>query len=626
MPPAQQPFTKRCADNGITTMDPDDAWFNERCIPAPSGKAARLEVLACHEWAYASCDLDDDDSVLAAVALLSKRERDYLTDKCKHPMARAGDGVLASAVRYLKHVRAPPPRASSVPASAAASSGARGTPAPSVACSDRASVTGSLTADFASPTKVPRLNPPLSQYAILSGGGGTPAASSVLHDEMDITYGQAADRFGVDLLGLFDITGLADWSKADKTDYRSKSRDVPVNGTAAKEHGWHLRPPFTLLENVMLAPPATADEEDESARLGSRLARVARYKASSGDHRAYRSADKTALAQDLQIWRDYCYVFVHSPLAAASRVEALLNIIRGFFLDRTEALRVIFTARGLDAFIPCVEQQYVDVCALLLHQQTRVQAALSGSEADRATTANTEWMDFLKPFFSGVLGANLAKTTVARAAAATAAAAAAVLGCNHAPGVPTLPAAAAAAAAAFPAAPAAALGPAYFGHLPPPYPYGPPPYQPPPRALPHLPPPGQGGPPGAAGQGVSLGAAFAAVGAAASSAPRPGAGNLPIYIPQSAEIIGPLLAPPARLPAGIICRTCAGCSHAHTECPIRYFTRLGAPCPGFTATGQRVPGDWANGDLTPAARAAWKVYIATHNLRLHKGGVVAPAF
>jgi hypothetical protein len=125
---------------------------------------------------------------------------------------------------------------------------------------------------------------------------------------------------------------------------------------------------------------------------------------------------------------------------------------------------------------------------------------------------------------------------------------------------------------------------------------------------------------------VSLGAAFAAVGAAASSAPRPGVGNLPIYIPQSAEIIGPLLAPPARLPAGIICRTCAGCSHAHTECPIRYFTRLGAPCPGFTATGQRVPGDWANGDLTPSARTAWKVYIATHNLRPHKGGVVAPAF
>ena len=91
-------------------MDPDDAWFSERCIPPPTGRAARLEVLACHEWAYASCDLDDEDAVLAAYTLLSPREKDYLIDKCKHPMARAGDGVLSSAVRYLKHARTPQPR------------------------------------------------------------------------------------------------------------------------------------------------------------------------------------------------------------------------------------------------------------------------------------------------------------------------------------------------------------------------------------------------------------------------------------------------------------------------------------------------------------------------------------
>ena len=105
-------------------------------------------------------------------------------------------------------------------------------------------LTSGSAADFASPSKVPRLHPPLPQYAILAGGDGEQPASSVLHDEMDITYGQAADRFGPDLLGLFDITGLADWSKADKTDYRLKSRDVLINGAAAKEHGWHLRPPF----------------------------------------------------------------------------------------------------------------------------------------------------------------------------------------------------------------------------------------------------------------------------------------------------------------------------------------------------------------------------------------------
>jgi len=605
MPPAQLPFTRRCAADGIVTMDPDDAWFSERCIPPPTGRAARLEVLACHEWAYASCDLDDEDAVLAVYTLLSQREKNYLIDKCKHPMARAGDGVLSSAVRYLKHARTPQPRGSSVTGPSVAASGAR-SPAPPSAAGNASDSVSSVSADFPSPPKVARLSSSLPQYAILTGGAGAETASSVLHDELDITYGRAADRFGPDLLGLFDIIGIAEWTKADRTDYRSKSRDVPVNGTVAKEFGWHLRPPFSVLENVMLAPPATAEEEDESARLGTRLARVARYKASSGDHRSYRSADKTALAQDLAIWREYCHVFVHNPLAAPSRVEGLLNILRGFFLDRTEALRVVFTARDLTAFIPCVEQQYVDVCALLLHQTTRIQKALAGSEADRATTANTEWMDFLKPFFSSVLGANLAKTSSARAAAATAAAAAAALGGGATPAPPPPPAA---------APTAAPHAPPYYAAPPAPYPFGPPAYQAPPPRPPAPPPP--------AGQGISLGAAFAAVGAAASSSLRP---PLPVFIPQSAEIIGPLLAPPAALPPKVVCRTCAGCSHAHSECPVRYFNRLGAPCPGFDPQGNRAPGDWANGDLTPAARAAWKVYIATHGLQLHRSIRAAPAF
>jgi hypothetical protein len=80
------------------------------------------------------------------------------------------------------------------------------------------------------------------------------------------------------------------------------------------------------------------------------------------------------------------------------------------------------------------------------------------------------------------------------------------------------------------------------------------------------------------------------------------------------------------MPASIVCKACPGCAHAHLECPVRYFNRFGAPCPGFDSGGSRVPGDWVNGDLTPAARAAWKVYIATHNLQLHRGGLVAPAF
>ncbi len=188
-------------------------------------------------------------------------------------------------------------------------------------------------------------------------------------------------------------------------------------------------------------PPPGAEAVAESVRLGTRLARVARYKPSQGDPRAYRSNDKDALVQDRALWRDYCLVIVRSPLAASSRVEGLLNIIRGYFLDRTEALRTRFAALGLEALVPCIEQQYVDLGGLLQDQQTRVQSALFGSEDDRATTSNTEWMEFLSPFFNGVLGAGAATTAPARASAAIALAAAAVLAAAPSPPPPPPPAA-----------------------------------------------------------------------------------------------------------------------------------------------------------------------------------------
>jgi hypothetical protein len=542
MPPAQLPFTKRCAIAAIATSDPDDAWFNERCLTAPSGRSARLEVFASHAWVYASCDLDDDEAILASWGLLSAKERDYLLDKCKHPLARAGDGAMASAVRYLKHVR--PPSAGSAPRTAASGGSAAppesaGTPAPEDAAAEYgASLAGSDLADRASASKVQRLFPGLSpagHTALLAAGGGPPppspaaaafaaaaggadvvASSSVLHNELAITYGQAADRMGLALLGLFDTTGLQDWAKSERSDYRSKSRDVMINSDAAKEHGWHIRPPFTILEVLTLAPPAGCSEEDESGRLGARLARVAKYKTSNGDPRAYRSTDTTALAQDLAIWRDYCTVLVYNPMAAASRVESLLNILRGFFLDRTEALRALFPALGLGALIPCVEQQFADLCALLLHQQARVNAALSGGEADRAATSNTEWMDFLKPFFNVVLGAGVSKTTTARVAAATAAASAAAFG-GGAPPPPTL--------GLF--APAAYAAPLY--HLPPTY--APPYAAAPPAHL--LPPPKATATPAAPAAGAPPGAAAAGPAAAQPGKPlRPD----PTHIPCTAEI------------------------------------------------------------------------------------------
>jgi hypothetical protein len=602
MPPAQFPFTKRCADAGIVTLEPDDAWFNERCIDAPSGRAARLEVFASHAWAYGSCDLDDDEAVLGAWGTLSKKERDYLLGKCQHPMARAGDGVMTSAVRFLKDVRSPSSRKSSA---------AGGTPIPSDAASVRTTTsTFGGPVDGPSPPKAPRVYPhlsPASNFARLAAGCGGAASFSVLHAELNITYGQAADRLGPDLLGLFDITGLADWSKADRSDFRSKSRDVAINSNTAKEHGWQSKPSLSILENLMQAPPAGSEEEDESARLGARLARVARYKTSKGDCRAYRSADKVALAQDLAVWRDYCSVIVRSPLAAASRVEALLNIVRGHFLDRTDALRAVLTDRDLAAFIPCIEQQFVDLCELLHHQQARVHAAMAGSEEDRATTSNTEWMEFLKPFFNGVLGASVTRTTAERAAAALAAASAVAVGAAPPPtAAPATPA---------PAAPPSTTHQPAASHTTAPYPVGPPPYQPP-APTPYTPP---------GGAGASFGAAPAASGAAAAPGGKPRRPE-PTFIPASAEIVGPRLAVQAIPPSRAICRTCPGCSHAHSECPIRYFAHFGAPCPGFDPTGARVPGDWVNGDLTPAACAAWKVYIAVHGLRKHTGVRAVPAF
>ena len=591
MPPAQFPFTKRCADAGIVTLEPDDAWFNERCIDAPSGRAARLEVFASHAWAYGSCDLDDDEAVLGAWGTLSKKERDYLLGKCQHPMARAGDGVMTSAVRFLKDVRSPSSRKSSA---------AGGTPIPSDAASVRTTTsTFGGPVDGPSPPKAPRVYPhlsPASNFARLAAGCGGAASFSVLHAELNITYGQAADRLGPDLLGLFDITGLADWSKADRSDFRSKSRDVAINSNTAKEHGWQSKPSLSILENLMQAPPAGSEEEAESARLGARLARVARYKTSKGDCRAYRSADKVALAQDLAVWRDYCSVIVRSPLAAASRVEALLNIVRGHFLDRTETLRAVFSDRDLTAFIPCIEQQFVDLCDLLHHQTARVQAALDGSEADRATTSNTEWMEFLKPFFNGVLGASITRTTAERAAAALAAATAVAGG-----------------ATAPPLAASATFAPA---------PPAPTPYAPAAHAAPASYPPPAPAPVSAPGGARAAAAAPGALAAPAGRQRRPD----PSYIPSSAEIVGPRLAVQAIPPAKAICRTCPGCSHSHSECPLRYFAHFGVPCPGFDSTGARVPGDWAGGDLTPAACAAWRAYIANHSLQRVPSMRTSPAF
>jgi len=65
-------------------------------------------------------------------------------------------------------------------------------------------------------------------------------------------------------------------------------------------------------------------------------------------------------------------------------------------------------------------------------------------------------------------------------------------------------------------------------------------------------------------------------------------------------------------------RTCAcaiskafpGRTHFPFECPIKYHAHRGV-CPGWTATGLRIPTAWAGDDITPATQAEWRAFQAT---------------
>ena len=283
MPPKQYPFTKRCADAGVVTLEPDDEWFTERSLPAPPGRADRMEVFASHAWAYSSCDLSDDDAVVTAWGLLSKRERDYLLSKCKNPLARSGEGVMASAVRYLTWVRAPVSRAASAaPASQVASS----PPFPSSAGGISPGGASPSQGDLTDPTFAAKVRKslahlsPSATLAFLSGGSGaaaTPpppavravaaappsgyrdsAGASVLHDELEVTFGQVSDRLGPALVGVFDIVSLPDWTKGERSDFWSKSRDIRINSDAAKAYGWHIKVPLLVPRgpHARAPPPA----------------------------------------------------------------------------------------------------------------------------------------------------------------------------------------------------------------------------------------------------------------------------------------------------------------------------------------------------------------------------------
>ena len=59
-----------------------------------------------------------------------------------------------------------------------------------------------------------------------------------------------------------------------------------------------------------------------------------------------------------------------------------------------------------------------------------------------------------------------------------------------------------------------------------------------------------------------------------------------------------------------ISRAFTGHSHFPLECPFRYHAHRGS-CPGWTATGQRIPAAWAGDDITPACQAEWRTFAAS---------------
>lgn len=86
--------------------------------------------------------------------------------------------------------------------------------------------------------------------------------------------------------------------------------------------------------------------------------------------------------------------------------------------------------------------------------------------------------------------------------------------------------------------------------------------------------------------------------------------------PASAAIVGALLA--IRSPPSLPCKFCSQPGHSSWECPRNYYLTLGEACPGFDATGRKIPNAWTHGELTDAAKANWITYIQNHSLTRSK--------
>ena len=104
-------------------------------------------------------------------------------------------------------------------------------------------------------------------------------------------------------------------------------------------------------------------------------------------------------------------------------------------------------------------------------------------------------------------------------------------------------------------------------------------------------------------------------------------GSIFVGQPASADIIGSALAVWGSGKCKNACRTCFPMGrHASWECPLRYCAKLGEPCPGFDAQGQKLATAWSGEQLSARTKAQWKVFIAAHSLEKAGEAPRAPHF
>jgi len=159
--------------------------------------------------------------------------------------------------------------------------------------------------------------------------------------------------------------------------------------------------------------------------------------------------------------------------------------------------------------------------------------------------------------------------------------------------------------------------PALF-HGPPPPPYVPPPPPPTPPSLHH---PGVLPTPGPAATAPIHGMTH---GAHTVSSTALGFLGIPGSKLVCGADIGFDVPPGSRCCNCIIATNYTGSAHRGFECPLRYWTRFHG-CPGWTATGHRIPAAWNGPNLTRQTRDDWTAFIGKHALphaRAMAGSVV----